>query len=184
LQLALLIAWCLPSEPTTKASIASAVFSVIDALAMFILSYTEHIKSPHPSSTLNVYLFFSVLFDIAQARTLWLLHSSHSIAAIFTASLALKSLMLILEAAEKRDFLIGQYQHLAVETTSGIFNRSVFWWLNSMFMRGFRTLMTIDDLFVIEEMFESERLQQKLQVKWHSCKNIPILVLNWYRQPK
>jgi ATP-binding cassette, subfamily C (CFTR/MRP), member 1 len=101
LQLALLVLWALPSAFPTQASIAAATISFIDCLAIGILSYIEHTRSVRPSTILNVYLLFSTLFDIVKAGTLWLRSGSHYIAAAFTSSLSLKTILLILESMEK-----------------------------------------------------------------------------------
>jgi len=60
------------------------------------------------------------------------------------------------------------YQHSAPESTSGIFNRSVFWWLNSLFRRGFRALLAVEDLAEIDSKFSSRVLRDDLQHNWDS----------------
>lgn len=158
----------------THASVAAASLSLIDALAICALSYFEHMKSIRPSTILNVYLFFSVLFDIAQTRTLWL-YSSHSssrpqsIAVLFTSSLALKAILLVLEASEKRSLLLVRYNHSSPESTSSIFGRSTYWWLNSLFYRAYKRILVVDELWELDDIFSSESLGDKLQGAWDKC---------------
>jgi hypothetical protein len=58
---------------------------------------------------INVYLLLSLIFDIARARTLWLIPEAlvRNLAVIMTLSTAIKMGVLILEAQEKRSILLG-----------------------------------------------------------------------------
>jgi ATP-binding cassette subfamily C (CFTR/MRP) protein 1 len=127
---------------------------------------TEHIKTIRPSLVLNGYLFFSLLFDIARSRTLWIGQTETSIAALFTAAVAVKFLVLILEAVEKRNILDPKFRDAPPEAIAGIYNRSVFWWLNSLFRRGFRKILTLDDLYTLDKHLRSTYLQNLLGSAW------------------
>ncbi|PGH27295.1 hypothetical protein AJ80_01005 [Polytolypa hystricis UAMH7299] len=166
LQLVNLVLWSLASVPHTSCSIPAAALSFIASIFISILSYIEHTRSVRPSTILSAYLFFSILFDIVQARTLWLRLDEKTVAAIFTASLTVKIVMLMLESVGKRRLLFAGYEHLAVESTSGVFNRSLFWWLNGLLRNGFRRLLSIHDLCEIEERFSSVVLEDCLQHFW------------------
>lgn len=54
---------------------------------------------------------FSILLDVIQVRTLWLREGSDVIAAVFTASLAAKILVFLLEVREKRNILVPKYKN-------------------------------------------------------------------------
>lgn len=58
------------------------------------------------------------------------------------------------------------------ESTSGVSGRSLFWWLNGLFVQGFRKVLGVDDLFSISERLGSERLAEKLQRRWDGCELI------------
>jgi len=96
------------------------------------LSYYEHARSIRPSALIEVYLFFSLLFDVSQVRTLWVSYSGTLDAWLLTASVGMKFIVLILEAKEKRSYLSEADVHHGPEETSGIFGRSLFWWLNRL----------------------------------------------------
>lgn len=100
LQLTLLPLWSLRSSLQTSASIPAAVFSLVAALVLALLSYYEHKRSIRPSTLLSIYLFFSVLFDTVQARSLWLRNSNAPIAATFSAALAVKLIITVRETTE------------------------------------------------------------------------------------
>lgn len=169
LQIVLLSLWStLDSAPQTKLSIAEPAIAVVEALAMSVLSYLEHLKSPKPSGLLNGYLVLTVILDIALARTFWIREGNHAIATVFTAALVCKFCLLMLEEIPKKP----SSPHDASfprETRSGVISRSVFWWLNPLFIRGYRGLLILEDLDIIAKKFDSRRLLEKLDTRWQGC---------------
>jgi ATP-binding cassette, subfamily C (CFTR/MRP), member 1 len=133
-----------------------------------LLSWIEDSRSVKPSSLLSIYLLLTLLFDASQVRTLWLFQRerSESINILFSISLGLKTLFLVLETKEKRAYLETKYQDLPPESTSGLINRSFMWWLNRLFVNGFRSLLTLDDLNRLDSKLLSTSLSQKAQVAW------------------
>ncbi|OCK85970.1 putative multidrug resistance protein [Lepidopterella palustris CBS 459.81] len=166
LQLALLILWTTNPTISTATSVPSAILSFIGALAIYPLSYLEHTRSIRPSTLLEVYLMASLLLNIPQARTLFLRHNNLSIAAIFTASIGAMLLLWILEARNKTKHLKPPYREYPPEATRGIWNRTFFWWLNSLFVRGFKRILSMDDLYQIPPSLSSERLRDEMQTVW------------------
>jgi len=156
----------LPTTPHTSASAAAAALSLMDCFALAYLSYLEHIRSFRPSTLINFYLLLSALFDGVQVRTLWLLPGPHRLAAVFTAAFALKILLLLLEATEKRSLLRPVYRSVAIESTSGIINRSLFWWLNSMLWQGYRSLLLPEGLITIDLALASKTVHASLEYHW------------------
>jgi ATP-binding cassette, subfamily C (CFTR/MRP), member 1 len=142
-----------------------AIIGLIAALLVLFLSYVEHARSVRPSSLLNVYLLLTLTFDIAQARTLFL-QSNISMASVFVAAMAAKLLLLILEVRSKRAFLKNPYDQMPIESTSGIFDRSYFWWLNPLFIRAFRSLLSFEDLPEIDIDLSPMRLGKLFQRAW------------------
>jgi ATP-binding cassette subfamily C (CFTR/MRP) protein 1 len=169
-QLSLLILWATRDNLRTPSSIPAAALSVVNALALGQLSYLEHTRALQPSTLITLYLLLSLLFDAAQARTLYLRANSNVLAAVFTASIALKLAMLSLEAQSKRPSLKQSYRNYAREALSGIFNRSFFWWLNPLFIGGFSKVLTLEDLATIDESLASEPLRDRIQMIWDARK--------------
>jgi ATP-binding cassette subfamily C (CFTR/MRP) protein 1 len=167
--LVLLTLWTLPAAYNTRASIPVQCINVAAALIFCLLSYMEHVYSVRPSFLLNIYLFFTLLFDIARCRTLWLRQNDQynkTIAIVFTVSTVLKAGLLLLEALEKQRVLKIEYQTYPPEATASIFNRSFFWWLNRLFCDGFSKLITIEDLFSLDKHLLSERYHSELETAW------------------
>jgi ATP-binding cassette subfamily C (CFTR/MRP) protein 1 len=131
-----------------------------------LLSHKEHVRSIRPSAIINVYLLFTLPFDIARARTLWLSGATRSIAAVFTSTLGVKIMILITEAIEKRGILSDRYQNSSPEVTSGIYSRSFFWWLNKLMTTGYRRVIQNEDLYPIDDEMKSAFLQDQGQQVW------------------
>ncbi|KAM5356681.1 hypothetical protein ACJ41O_003327 [Fusarium nematophilum] len=159
LQIALITLWCL--DPVSRTSIAEAVLGLVESLALAALSYTEHRNSRKPSALISGYLVLTVILDIALTRTLWI-RRMPAVASVFTASLALKTTLLVLEETPK-PLITGEGVR---ETASGVINRSFFWWLNPLFFKGSRNLLDVDSLGAINEKFNTDKLSDALEQRW------------------
>lgn len=162
----------------TRLSIASAAVNVLVALGLALLSHVEHVKSIRPSFIINFYLLASLIFDVARVRTQWLLRVNDTVAAVLTTSVAVKLVMLVLEAVEKRRILLATYHDLSPEITSGVFGRGLFWWLNSLLVNGFKKILSVNDLFPINEKLASDRLCEDLQARWNKCETFRLFITN------
>ena len=166
-QLGLLICWS--RNQLTRAALPSAVLSFLAGFAILGLSRFEHSRAVRPSSLLNVYLLVSVVFDAVQVRTLYLKKVEPAILGLFTADIVIKMVVLLLESKSKRSHLKSPYNSYSPETTSGVFSRSFFWWLNPLVLTGFRKILTLDDLFTSDPELLSEPLLRQMQQSWQKC---------------
>jgi ATP-binding cassette, subfamily C (CFTR/MRP), member 1 len=107
------------------------------------LIYAEHRYSYSPSLLLSVYLSITILLDIVYVRSLFLRRTLDAIGAVTAAALAAKLLVLVLEEIPKRGPGVLK---TSKELSSGLWNRSAFWWLNSTFRKGYRAFLHVDDL--------------------------------------
>ncbi|OQD66811.1 hypothetical protein PENPOL_c004G00223 [Penicillium polonicum] len=163
LQLAVLVYWALNAEkwPFSQLRTSAAVLAFVDGFLLLFLSHAEHARSVRPSTIINVYLLFTLLFDCVVARTLWLADYDSTISGLFTSTVAIKLFVLTSEAWGKRPILLSQYQYLSPEATSGILARGVFWWLNSLMRTGFTRSLTDHDLFPIHDSLAARTLLPK-----------------------
>ncbi|KAH0287053.1 P-loop containing nucleoside triphosphate hydrolase protein, partial [Aureobasidium sp. EXF-3399] len=98
--------------------------------------------------------------------------------------------LLILEAKEKGAFLKPPYHGTTPEGRSGLYNRSLFWWLNPFLIIGFKRSIASKDLYSLDEALSSKALAEKARVSWQrsdkggqhalfwntiSCLKIPLL---------
>ncbi|KZL72491.1 ABC transporter [Colletotrichum tofieldiae] len=148
---------------SSQSGVASDAMGFIVGLVMILLSFLEHPRSPRPSMLLGIYLLVTILFDIAQSRTLWLSSGSTNDlqqARISVAAVALKAVILVLESRKKR--LVDLRKQQCPEATSGIISLSTYFWVNTLFFTGFRKLLTIGDLYALDEPMSAEVLYTKL----------------------
>ncbi|KAK1962763.1 hypothetical protein LY78DRAFT_660931 [Colletotrichum sublineola] len=148
---------------SSQFGVASDTMGFLVGLVMIPLSFLEHLRSPQPSMLLGVYLLVTILFDIAQSRTLWLSSGSttdlHQ-ASVSTVAVALKAVILVLESRKKRQLDLQKQQ--CPEATSGIISLSTYFWVNSLFLKGFHKLLLIDDLHALDKPMSAEVLYTKL----------------------
>ncbi|KAJ3569671.1 hypothetical protein NPX13_g6005 [Xylaria arbuscula] len=186
LQLALLVQWAKP-DLRSSISIASTALSLTSGLSLALLSHLEHSKSIRPSFIITFYLVVTVFLDVARARTQWLLDDADNIAATLTASLAVKVVLLALEAIDKRRFLIDRNREYPRESTSGPLSRGFFLWLNSLLLSGFGKVLSLADLPSISEKLDSQVLAKDLTEVWdtrnqkrsHALAVATVLAFRW-----
>ncbi|AEO61238.1 ABC transporter [Thermothelomyces thermophilus ATCC 42464] len=171
LQLATLVLWALPSAARTTTTLPSAAVVLASTVGLCVLSSLEHTRLVRPSTSIGVFLFATLLCDIAYTRTLWLragdqLH--HNIAILATAAVATKASILVLEALDKRGTFRPEFQDYPPEATSSIFNRAFFWWLNPLFKQGFRRDLDVDDLFLLDKHLRASYGFARFQSIWNS----------------
>jgi ATP-binding cassette subfamily C (CFTR/MRP) protein 1 len=135
------------------------------SLILLPLSLFEHVRSLQPSPLISTYLLFSALLDIPQARTLFL-QQHVDLCTLFVASLVLKTVILALEQKDKRPLLKAPYRSYPPEALSGIISRSLFWWLNSLFVKGHRRLLKFSDLYETDPELSSTLLHNKISKTW------------------
>jgi hypothetical protein len=152
----------------THASLATALFALAAALGLWILSYLEHSKNIRPSSIINAYLLLTLTFDAAQLRTRWLRGEDVAGNGVATAILAVKLLVLICEATEKKGLLLAPYIDPSPEVTSGLYSRGLFWWLNPLLRLGFRNVVNEDDLFAADGDLLSKSLEIRFSKHWEN----------------
>ncbi|KAF4957433.1 hypothetical protein FSARC_11314 [Fusarium sarcochroum] len=165
-QIGFLVSWTRSSAVATKASLPTAALAFVASISLLGLSYVEHVYSYRPSTVLNLFLLFSVLFDATRTRTLWLQGYNRPAAITSLIATVLKIAMLSVEAIEKRGFLRPQYKILPPEVTSSIFSQWFFSWQLSLFRAGYSEQLEIESLFPLDKHFESPYLQNLLQTAW------------------
>ncbi|KAK7192380.1 Canalicular multispecific organic anion transporter 1-like protein 2 [Paraphaeosphaeria sporulosa] len=164
LELGLLVLVATGSFRTTGVFIAASILKLVSASIMVVLSIIDHSRSPRPSLLLSVYLSVTMLLDAAEARTLFLSADGKPeviYSSLFCATVALKVLILLLEAKQKTSWVHWDEKEHSPEETSGLFSIGVFFWLNEMFMLGYRKVLSVDDLYPLDKALDSKALHDK-----------------------
>ncbi|THW33635.1 putative multidrug resistance protein [Aureobasidium pullulans] len=165
-QLAMITILSVPLTPKTKLSLPASVLAFAASLVVCLFSHFGHVKSIRSSTLLSTFLFFSCVCDIVQARTFWMLANSGAVSHVFTTALSLKVGLLVLDAQGKQNSLLSSYRSVTPESLSNVYSRSVFWWLNKLFMQGFKKDLTLDTLFELDDLLDSTRLASGAQRSW------------------
>ncbi|KAL0929815.1 ABC transporter [Colletotrichum truncatum] len=172
LQLCLLVLVCATKAvaAASELSIAALCLVLVAHLLMLLVSHLEHARCRRPSFILNIYLFLTVLFDMVQTRTLWLAATTtHEITftRVFTASLALKIPILILEAYEKARWIAPDGIEHSPEESSGFYSLATYFWLKRLFWTGYRKVLVSDDLYSLDAALSAGATAPPLWGKLH-----------------
>lgn len=122
---------------------------------------------------LNIYLSLTLLLDAAQARTLFLSSDGKpelTYSGIFSAAVAVKAGILLLEARHKSRWVSWDAKKHSPEETSGIFSLGVFFWLNKIFLAGYRKILTLEDLYPLDSSFDAKLLHDRFSAHMDSSK--------------
>ncbi|OBT74156.1 hypothetical protein VF21_06257 [Pseudogymnoascus sp. 05NY08] len=146
---------------------------------LIYVSYLENTRSVRPSTLLSIYVGVSVLLDAARVRTLFFIPGNEVVARLFLAGFSIKILIFILEVSEKRPFLRSKWRDASPEETSGAINRALFIWLNHLFLRGFRTLLTVDALTPLDSDLLEASKPTTLIKRWEEADKSSDNALLW-----
>ncbi|KAH8131304.1 hypothetical protein FP744_10009106 [Trichoderma asperellum] len=164
LQLALLVLAATGRFHATRIFIAASALKLFSGVFMIPLSIVEHSRSARPSILLTGYLFLSLLLDVTQARTLYLssaISAERIYSNLFTAATALKAVVLVLESQQKSKWISWNEKEHSPEETSGIFSLGVFFWMNRLFLAGYKKVLFIDDLYSLDSSLDPKTLREK-----------------------
>ncbi len=135
-------------------------------------------RSIRPSGLLILYLTLSLIFDVARCRTLWGIQSGETAATVLSVTIGFKAVLFILEAVEKRAFLLPKYQGLPPEATAGELNIWFTWWLNPILLRGFKKHLSMQTLFDVDPGLKASEEDDGLVQAWKQCEcSSPILLV-------
>jgi ATP-binding cassette, subfamily C (CFTR/MRP), member 1 len=114
---------------------------------------------------INAYLLLTLPLDIAQVRTQWLRGSTDR-AVVSTITIAVKLVLLVAEAINKRSDLFPAFANSPAETVSGLYSRATFWWLNPLFLFGYSKVIALDTLADIDNALLSRPIYRRFRLSW------------------
>lgn len=169
LKLALVVLVAAVSHSQTIIFTIAATLQFLVAVCILPLSFLEYRRSVKPSTLLTVYLVPTLLLEVAQTRTFWLVAQTPSelaYVAVFTAAVALKATILALEAQPKTRWLRWDTKAAhSPEESSGIYSLGVYFWLNKIFLSGYNNILQIGDLYPLDQNMSDEVLYERFQKK-------------------
>jgi ATP-binding cassette subfamily C (CFTR/MRP) protein 1 len=126
---------------------------------MLYLSYLEHFRCFQPSTVIVVYLILLSISDLTRTCALWVLHGTTALSVLMTVSAVLGFALVVLESRGKSHHVSDKREGRdCPEKFSGIANRAVYFWLNTLFQIGARGRVQFDQLFALDDEMASARL--------------------------
>lgn len=171
IQLAQLVLWTstVKGMPKLEWAIAASASSCFGAFCVALMLSSEHRHSIQPSTFLSVYFFFSVITDGIRAGT----YISRNvqlevIGGLQVAVTVLSFALLILEEIPKTSSVKSSHHARSPgkEAVSGFWSRTLFIWLNDVFLLGFRASIKVKDLSNLGPEFSTERLVEGFDRIW------------------
>ncbi|KAK4063525.1 uncharacterized protein Triagg1_9402 [Trichoderma aggressivum f. europaeum] len=180
-QIALLILWVLSSAVNGSVPVVASVLKLAISAVLLYLSYQEHYRWIQPSILTRGYLGLTILLELVEARTLWSRLGHVAIAAVFTVSVAVKFVILLLEELPRPPSPAFNKNYRAEESTGDLPNRTQGWWprLYSLLKKGSRGILTQDDLGDIDEKFDSSTLLASATSAWADSRKSGRYSLVW-----
>lgn len=98
---------------------------------------------------------------------------NRSVTILFAVGWLVKVIILVLESKEKRSLLKKPYEGCSLESTASTFNRTLFWWLNGLLWKGFKTTLTVDSLPELDDALKTASNPEELIEKWNKGNLLP-----------
>lgn len=151
------------SVPVGREGLAAAIMAAITPFLLLLLSWSEHFRSVRPSMVLNTYLLLTLVFDAALVRTSWLAFGGQRYTVSLAVKVALKMVMVVLEAVPKRRWRMLQSQDTSPEETSGVYSLVLMSWLKPLISLGSRQALNLEDLYPLDRRLAAARQLNRFQ---------------------
>lgn len=155
-----------PNTPTTRLTLPATVIVIASFTWLLYVSCLEHVQSVRPSTVLCLYLGVSSLLDLASSRTVFFIPGYHLVAPIQLTSYFVKLVIFAAEVTEKRRLLMTQWRDTSPEAAASIYNRVLFVWLDRLLLRGYTTLLTVDNLTPLDQDILDASRPTSLLERW------------------
>jgi hypothetical protein len=161
----------MPDTINTDATIACSAITIVTTLALAITSHYEHYRNPRPSSPVSIFLVLTFVFECAKTRTLFGIVDGQPVALMALVATFIKFFLVLLEAKEKREWLLDPDRFQAPESTANYFNRLTFFWVNPLLFFGYKHQIQEADLFEVQKQIVGDREMLLLAESWDRCKD-------------
>lgn len=157
--------------PAGAVSVAAAAVNLADAVFLAVYTTMHHMRTPRPSTLIIMFLALTGILDGLRCRTLWLVDELQPLACAFSASLAAKLVLFVLETHNKRSILIQDWRELGAEATSSIVGILFMTWVNPMLMIGNRSFLQSSDVPRLAPKYRSQSVLPQVLQNWHRYKD-------------
>lgn len=153
-------------DDLTGITAASSVLACLAAVALAVFIHFEHRHAVEPSPLPGLYIFVTLLLDIAKTRSHFLRNATSldSLGCVTALVSALKLVLLCLGELPRR--YRAKTPSLGPKTIHGFWGRTFLVWLNSTLLIGLRNILSIDDIPHLGPTFASARLAAIFEPVW------------------
>lgn len=139
---------------------------LVSALCLAPTVYWEHKRTLRSTSYVAVWLLISALCDIVKSRSYFLRPGLTNIAVLTILTGTFKVFTLGLEEISKSSLIADPEtrQDAGPEATSGFLSRTLFVWINRLFLFGFKNILRLDSLDGLGPAFRSQYLSDHLNL--------------------
>lgn len=118
-----------------------------------------------------MYLSAMILFEVTQARSFFIRQDTLSTPVLFVLTAATRLALVILEEVPKKELMLDvELRELTSnEVYAGFWAKCFSSWFISIFVMGYRSILTIDKLPDLEPEFGAKRLHDEFQARWKAC---------------
>lgn len=172
LEAAILGLWNNAGPRASPSAIAASTVLLISALCLAPTIYWEHKRTLRSTSFVAIWLLISALCDIIKSRSYFLRPGLNNIAVLTILASTLKLFTLGLDEISKSSLIADPEtrQDAGPEATSGFLSRTLFVWINRLFLFGFKNILRLDSLDGLGPAFRSQYLSDHLNIFWNASK--------------
>lgn len=158
------------SEFRTSTSIPALALNLVAALALALVLFVEHCRALRESAFLGMYLSATFLLSIATCRSYFMRPGLEALGGLAAADAVLRLIIALLEEVSKNSLIIDdELRRISHgESIAGFWTRSLFMWLNPMIWKGYKDVISIEDIGEIGPEFSSSRLFNGFHPVWLS----------------
>lgn len=136
-----------------------------------VVSFMEDQRSIRPSDILIIYFSSLVIVDIPRLRSLWLVSAAAACRGLLTAIYVLNIFVVLLESTKKLGILQTVHRNVTLEQAIGFWGRSFFLWVTPFFQVGYSSVLSVEDIPVVDEDLQSKMARDKLESAWSISKH-------------
>lgn len=113
----------------------------------------------------SAWLATTCILDLANTRTQWLVKENTGLATTYTLAISFKAVCLLAETIEKHAWLNDAASYSPEELASPL-KRIVFGWAYPLLGRGFKLVLSMDNLLPISADLKSNKTLESMPRQW------------------
>jgi ATP-binding cassette subfamily C (CFTR/MRP) protein 1 len=117
----------------------------------------------------STYLLAVILGDCVLMRTLYIRDYIPKIGPVVSAATACKIVLLLLESWPKTKNLKPSDEPYGPVDVASPINRAFLFWLNKLLRHGYGNILSLNDLYPLDQDLNSQRLRVRMQHFWDKC---------------